>query len=281
MKFENQNNYGSVPYPSEEKPGATVKTGGCGLVSSINVLRFFGITNVTVPQLAKVYINKGFRTNGGTSLTGAAPWLADTYGLTYYATDDVQRVIDAVKTGKSIAIMIVDGVKGIFSSAAHFLNIIGYDGQPPKPVIVFDVGYYAGRYDSALRSKYVSVGKDKYGNTIQFTTAEALRLDTANGSPSFWVFSKKDTGGLTMTQYEELKQGLDGLRKSVAALTDAVNALKPKVWNTLAEIPAGYRDYAKTAIDKGILRGTPSGLNATEELLRGLIFSMRMAGIVK
>jgi hypothetical protein len=197
MKFENQNNYSGVPYPSPTLPNATVASGGCGVCCAVNVLRYFGVT-VAVKDMAKIFIDKKIRVNGGTSMTAAVAYLRDEYGLTVTLTKNVDEVQKAI-TGGAVGIMSVSGNRtgytGIFSTGAHFVNIVSYDGIPPKPFIVFDVGHYANKYTSAYRKQFVSVAKDEYGNTIQFTTAAALKSDGVN----FWLFTKPKPPAPQMT----------------------------------------------------------------------------------
>ncbi len=190
MKFENQNWYANVPYPSAELPKATIKSGGCGCVSSCNVAIFFGNV-VTVPELAKAFVNNKIRVNGGTDMAKAAQYLCDTYKLHCTTTCDEKVLLDGIKSG-CIAIANVDGdegAKGIFSTQGHFINIVGYDGIPPKPFIAFDVGYYDGKFSDSYRKQYVSVSKDRFGNVIQFTTQQALDIDTKNKNPQYWLFT--------------------------------------------------------------------------------------------
>ncbi len=192
MKYQNQLWYGDVPYPSPEIKNATVKSGGCGCVTSANVAIHYGYT-VSIPVLAKAFVEKGIRVTGGTDMSKAAQYLCSTYRLRCTTTNDEDAVMRAV-VGGAIAIANVDGneggTKGIFSNGGHFINIVGYDGIPPKPFIAFDVGYYDGKFADSYRRKYVSVFTDKFGNTLQYTTREALNIDTANRNPQYWIFTR-------------------------------------------------------------------------------------------
>lgn len=49
-------------------------------------------------------------------------------------------------------------------------------------------------------------------------------------------------------------------------------------WNTLEEVPAGYyRDQVARLIQEGILAGTETGLNLTEDMLRCILMAERAA----
>lgn len=71
---------------------------------------------------------------------------------------------------------------------------------------------------------------------------------------------------LTMAQYEELKQ--------------LIESMKPRVYNTIDEIPEWARPAIQCLIDKGALKGTNKGLNLTEDMVRMLVIIDR-TGVFK
>lgn len=194
MKYYNQNDYANAPYPSYENKSATIKSGGCGVCSAANVLAFFGVAGYDPIALSQIFMREGARVSGGTDMKKAAAIVCRLGNLTCTITNS-EKDLAAHLGGGGVAIANVDGdigAKGIFSSAGHYINIIGNDNTPPKPIIVFDVGYYSGKFNDAYRKKYVSVNTDKYGNTIQFTTKDALQIDTAGRTPNYYLFSAKE-----------------------------------------------------------------------------------------
>ena len=205
MKYFNQNNYGHVAYPSKELPNATIKSGGCGCVCSANVAIFFGFT-VSIPALAKIFVDKEIRVNGGTDMTKAAKYLCDTYVLEYRTTNDENELVRHLQSG-GVAIANVGGnrgsYKGVFSDGGHYINVVDYDGKPPKPFIVFDVGCYSGKYNASYRKPYVSVFTDSFGNTMQYTTQDCLNNDTANRNPQYYLFSKKEEPRMNKYSYDD------------------------------------------------------------------------------
>lgn len=243
MKYMNQNDYADIPYPSPSLLNATVKSGGCGVCTAANVLQFFGI-DVSVKDMAKVFLDKKIRVNGGTDMHLAAKYLSDTYSLKYSTTSDENALIATLQAG-AIATANVGGDRtghmGILSNGGHYINIIGYDGDPPKPVIVFDVGYYAEKFTAAHRSPFVSVFTDKDGNVCLYTTAAALDADTKNRSPNYYIFTKEpkteEDKSVTQKEFDAMmdnwiarKRALppgnwkdDELNKAIAAgITDGV-----------------------------------------------------------
>ena len=76
----------------------------------------------------------------------------------------------------------------------------------------------------------------------------------------------KDEGGLTMEQYAELKKMIEDS--------------KPKVFNTIDEVPQWGRPTVEKLKATGVLQGTADGLNLTMDMLRVFIVLDR-AGVFK
>ena len=208
MQYHNQNNYKGVPYPSGPNSTADIALAGCGVCCIANVLQFFGVA-VHPKDLAQTFIQQGFRYPSGTDMGQAAQWAADTYGLTIHTTNQ-EAELHTYLTKGGIAIANVDGDegdKGIFSSAGHYINVIGTDG--PR-LVCFDVGYYSGKYNAPHRKPYVAVSMDKDGNIIQTVAQDILNKDTKYRNPNYYLFQRREK---TMTTEEakeivKLKVGL-------------------------------------------------------------------------
>lgn len=236
--YYNQYRYTEVPYPAGENPDATVATSGCGVCSAGNVLTYLGFT-YPPDKLAPIFIDKGARVNGGTDMSKAAAIVCELSGATVKTTNDEATLAAHLQAG-GIAIGNVDGdlgAKGIFSSAGHYINVIGVFGDK---LIVFDPAYYKGKFSSSYRSQYVTVGTDADGNTIQYTTQAALNIDTANRSPQYYLFTKKEEEP-EMT-YGDFKTFMQKYEKEKASLPDPEWSRKE-----------GYFSKAK---EKGVMDGT-------------------------
>lgn len=182
----NQNNYPNIPYPSQELANATVKSGGCGLCCSANVLQHFGM-NVDIKSLAEYFCDAGIRVNGGTDMQKASEYIRALVKCEVIKTNSEEDLKKYLNKG-AIAIANVDGVNDIFSTEGHFINVIGVNGDM---FTIFDVGYYHGKFDSEYRRKYVTVGKEN-GNIVQYCSADTLSLDTANRNPNYYIFYRKE-----------------------------------------------------------------------------------------
>lgn len=213
LKYFNQNDYPNAPYPSQENPTATIKSGGCGVCTSANVLAFFGVAGYDPVTLSKVFMQRGARISGGTDMARAAAIIAELGGLAFRTSSTEAELAEHLQSG-GIAIANVDGdngAKGIFSNAGHYINVVGYDAAQPKPIVVFDVGHYGSKFASAYRAQYVAISRDKSGNTVQLTTAAALQIDTNGRTPNYYFFSKKEAKKMTKDEAKALVKEKCGL----------------------------------------------------------------------
>ena len=76
---------------------------------------------------------------------------------------------------------------------------------------------------------------------------------------------------LTMSQYEELKKEIEGLKAKNKALESIVGSL----YKTEEEIPVYYKSTIKPLIEKGAIKGTGDNLNLPEIIARTLVIINR------
>lgn len=83
-----------------------------------------------------------------------------------------------------------------------------------------------------------------------------------------------------MTEYEELKQEIKALRKTVDEIDLQLHyATHPMIYNFIDEnMPEWARPTIQKLVDKGYLKGDDDGLDLTDDLLRILVINDR-AGI--
>jgi len=185
-KYYNQNNYASVPYPSPEKPSATVKSGGCGVVCASMIVENLTGKQVEPRSMAAFSIKHGARVSGGTDMNRLAKAICEDFGLTFTTTNNESLLLDHLRSG-GMAIANVGGNRpghtGVFSDGGHYIVCAGLDDGR---VIVLDPGYYAEKF-----SKPGRVGKVKVEGNYCICDISVLTLDTANRSPSYWLFERK------------------------------------------------------------------------------------------
>ena len=98
---------------------------------------------------------------------------------------------------------------------------------------------------------------------------------SGNGWPLWHEFKNKltESGDLTMSQYEELKKSIEGLRNIVDKLAN------PMIYNYIDDnMPNWAKPTIQKLVNKGVLKGNENGLNLTEDLMRILVINDR-AGI--
>ena len=85
---------------------------------------------------------------------------------------------------------------------------------------------------------------------------------------------------LTMTQYEELKNIIGDLTNAVQSLESRILKLEsPMIYNYIdSNMPDWAKPTIQKLVNKGILKGSDTGLNLTEDLMRILVINDR-AGI--
>ena len=86
-----------------------------------------------------------------------------------------------------------------------------------------------------------------------------------------------DEEGISMSQYEELKNEISQLTDTVKLLaTELHNMKNPMIYNYIDDnMPEWAREAVRKAVDKGILKGEEEGLNLTYSDLRTIVREYR------
>ena len=182
--YYNQHDYKNVSYWSASNPNATIASAGCGLCAMSMVLSAVGIT-VTPPEMAKIAKKIGARVDTGTDMGILSRYVKDTYGLNLSTTDSSSALKTALSEGK-IAIANVGGdrtgYKGLFSNGGHYIVVYGLTSKVDP--VIYDPGYYQGKYASAYRANRVTVGI----NHQLYCSLTNLDIDCSNRSPRYYIF---------------------------------------------------------------------------------------------
>ena len=248
--YYNQNNYASVPYPSAGNPTATVKTGGCGVCCASMIVE--GLTGKTWPpeESAKYAIKAGARITGGTDMERLASCIAKDYGLSFKTTDDLSALIAHLPTGMAVINVGGDrsGYTGLFSDGGHYITATGLNNGK---IVIYDPGYYPGKFSKAGRGGKVSIA----GNEITVSPA-LLDKDAENRSPRYYLFKKEE---------DEMMRIISQIA-SAAGLSeeDTIQALSvlAKYANTTEE--AWEKDGAAYLKDTGLLSAERDGRELVE-----------------
>lgn len=196
MSYHNQFSYKTIPYPHISRPDATVATSGCGVCCMSMVVE--GIMGEAWPpkQSAAYSISVGARASTGTDMALLGHKTSDKFGIGHKTSSNVNTLIEALQNGAwAIANVGGDraGYKGLFSDGGHYIVVSGIkDGK----FIVWDPGYYAGKFNKAGRTGKVTVR----GNDI-YVLPEYLDKDCSNRSPRYYIFEEEP---MTQAQFNEM-----------------------------------------------------------------------------
>lgn len=195
MRYVCQYDYRDIPYRTRTKlEGAmyeygltsTVASSGCGLCSAVMVLDRL-IPNSTFEPIDARDLSYAVEANytKGTAYKVFAPAFAEKFNLKLEMTDDVSRLAYCLRTGGAAVAHISgnrEGYTGVFSKGGHYVAVIGE--EPDGRLAVLDPSYKEGKYEEDGRKGKVEL---KNG-VIALCTKETLVEDTANRTPSFYLF---------------------------------------------------------------------------------------------
>ena len=198
MKFICQKHYPEIPYitrteQDEEKREigrkTTIKSSGCGLCATIMALdRLLVNYEFTLEDAIKLSYETKANYGAGTSLKRYAPAFAQRFNLRYENTDDFERVLDCLRTGGAVVVLVGgdrEGRVGVFSHIQHYITIIGIeeDGR----LAILDPAYEEGRYMEEGR-----VGKVEVKNgVIAIADINVIKEDCVNLSMPYYLFWRK------------------------------------------------------------------------------------------
>lgn len=198
MRYINQKNYPDIPYITktectgeeyEKGQKTTVSSSACGLCSAIMVADRL-LVNYTFNLEDAINLSYEVKANNsrGTNYSRFAPAFAEKFGLKLERTNDVEELLNCLRTGGA-AVAHVGGDReghiGVFSHTGHYVAVISE--EPDGRVAVLDPSYFENKYEEEGRK-----GKIELKNgVIALCSREILVEDTANRDPSFYLFWRK------------------------------------------------------------------------------------------
>ena len=262
MAYYNQYNYKSVPYPSRSKPSATVSSSGCGVCCMSMVVEGLTGQTVTPAQMAPFAISAGARVDGGTDMHRLGAAAARRWDLTMTTTSDVDELLAAIRRG-GVVIANVGGdhgsYKGLFSNGGHYIVVSAYQNGK---LVVYDPGYYDGKFSTTARHGKVTVNADKSISVMP----SYLDIDCSNRSPRYYIYNKENE--MTQAEFDAMLKESD------------LN----KRYNRLSDLPAWAEPTIRKLCNYGYLLGSgaprdeqgyPTDLNLTLDMVRLLTITER------
>lgn len=185
MFYYNQCDYAKIKYPSSAHPKATIKSGGCGVVSTlILVNNLAGKELYTVQTMRDLAIKSGARVAEGTDVSVLLNAVKKNYrGFSYKTTSSETDLINHLKAG-GMAIVHQGNAYNVFSTAGHYVTAVGMSGDN---IEIYDPYMYTGKYSTSPRNKRI-VKKTKYGCVV--SKAE-INKATSDRSPSYYLVTYK------------------------------------------------------------------------------------------
>ena len=247
----------------------TIGASGCGPTSMAMVLASWADKNVTPATECKWALNHGYKCPHSGTYYGYFVPAAARYGLSCTRLNTVSIYGNSSsslhKTAQNALaqgnLVIACMGKGTWTSSGHY--IVVYDVDTVSNVVYIN---------DPASSKAVRV----QGNYSTFKSQVKY----------YWVVKKpntitKEDPDMTETEVRKIvdemfsSKGFTTAVKNIA--DDAINEVKPTVYNAVENLPYGKDTIAKL-IEKGILNGTGTGLGLEENLLRALVICDR-AGV--
>ena len=198
MRYINQLEYAHIPYitrtqkePEEYEKGqkTTIKSSGCGLCSAIMVAdRLLPAYEFELEDAIALSYAVEANHLAGTDYKRFAPAFAERMNLHLEMTSDIDGVIDCLKTGGAVVAHVGgdrEGHTGVFSHKGHYVAVI--DVEADGRLAVLDPSYKENKYEEEGRKGKVEM-KNRY---IALCAPEVLVEDTANRTPSFYLFWRK------------------------------------------------------------------------------------------
>ena len=141
--------WASHPYPSQELPGATIKSGGCGVTCAAMVVS--SSKEIVRPDtMGDIARENGFRPNGGTAWE-LFPYVAQRWGL---ETREVKSSYEALQACRDGYFVVILCGAGLWTTGGHYILAVGSRGDQ---IEIFDPYLYAGKFNRYGRQGKVSV----------------------------------------------------------------------------------------------------------------------------
>lgn len=229
----------SIAYASSAHKSATIATSGCGVCSSLMILR----NSTSYSKDLKTWTNElkkaGCRAAEGTDMGKVSKYLKSNYGFKYEVTSDIDKLIAHLKKGyKAIANV---GGKGYFSSGGHFVCVAGITNS--GKAIVLDPYMYTGKFTCTCnginRKNYFSYNSSTYEVTCAFSTIQA----DAKGS-KYYLFTPTKKVKMQYSS-NDIKKNTSGSSKTTSAAAAAESFPVALAWKNGSTKEVTYADTTR------------------------------------
>ncbi len=140
----------TIPYPYKDN-GKTIGTSGCGVCSSLMVIRNTTKFEPKLEAYTNELIEAGARQAYGSDMFKIAEYMKKEYGFTYRATKDVNELKAHLDKGYMATAHV--GTSSYFTTGSgHFVTVAGYvKGKHMDRVVILDPGFFVRKYNELFR----------------------------------------------------------------------------------------------------------------------------------
>ncbi len=147
------NRWKNYPYTVTNNKSQTIGKSGCGVATAAMVIDSI-VGNVSVTELADVFVKYGYRSPNNGTYWSANRAIADEFNIEYQETSNFSVMLEKLKNNNYI---IASVGNGLFTTGGHYIMIYGIDGNNLK---IYDPYLYSGKFETSTRKGKASVSGD-------------------------------------------------------------------------------------------------------------------------
>lgn len=193
MKYINQLEYESIPYPTDtETPNSefqkgNIKIAGCGLCSLCMVVDHLTLDELSLQDCINLSCELGANHGVGTDMRMIGPVVAQKYHLGYQETDRIEEAEACLHRGGRV-IANVGGdrdngsYQGVFSHGGHYITLIASN---QGEICVLDPSWRPDKFDEPGRPENV-----RLDGKLVYCSSQVLDRDADNRSPRYYLFQR-------------------------------------------------------------------------------------------
>ena len=153
------NRWKNYPYTVTNNKNQTIGRSGCGVATAAMIIDSI-VGNVSVTELADVFVKYGYRSRNNGTYWSANRAIADEFDIEYKETSNFGVMLEMLKSNNYI---IASVGNGLFTTGGHYIMIYGIEGDNLK---IYDPYLYVGKFDTSTRRGKAYVD----GNTVICST---------------------------------------------------------------------------------------------------------------
>ena len=153
------NRWKNYPYTVTNNKNQTIGRSGCGVATAAMIVDSI-VGNVSVTELADVFVKYGYRSPNNGTYWSANRAIADEFDIEYKETSNFGVMLEMLKSNNYI---IASVGNGLFTTGGHYIMIYGIEGDNLN---IYDPYLYVGKFDTSTRRGKAYVD----GNTVICST---------------------------------------------------------------------------------------------------------------